>query len=125
MSQSLEETSITPPSPTVTAPTVQTPTVNAEPAQSATTEPVAPVTEKEPDEKKPTTYVVLAGASEEGPWEKVGTFEGHGQTAAKKAAVTALTEQGTNANDYWFLAIPVSSYVPEKPQVKVTTVVSF
>lgn len=119
MSQGLDE---------VTAPslvTPQAPSANTAAADSVTTPTPEPEPAKETEEKKPTSYVVLAGAAEDGPWERIGTFEGHGQTAAKKAAVTALTAQGTDANAYWFLAIPISSYVPEKPSVKVTTVVSF
>lgn len=131
MLEGLEDTTpITPPG-SITAPSAA-PVLT--PPAAAATAPAAPTVAEEPEaeeaaEKKPTVYVVLAGRSKQGPWERLGgedrTFEGHGQTAAKKAAVAALVENGTDANEFWFLAIPASSYVPESPQVKTTTVVSF
>lgn len=111
-----EETTITPSAPTTPS---LPPSVGSTP--SPATEPEA----KETEEKKPTKYVVLWGESEDGPWNKLGEYAGHGQTAAKKEAIAEITEKGTKASNYWFLAVPASSYVPEKPSVKVTTVVSF
>lgn len=76
----------------------------------------------EKTEKIPTKYVVMTSEAEGGPWEKLGEFEGHGQMGAKKAAAAKL---GDKAKELFFLAIPHSSYVPQKPAVKVTTSITF
>ena len=79
-------------------------------------------TTAEKTEKIPTKYIVMTSEGADGPWEKVGAFEGHGQMGAKKAAATKL---GDAAEKLFFLAIPHSSYVPQKPAVKVTTSITF
>jgi hypothetical protein len=72
--------------------------------------------------KRETVYMVLSGKTETGPWDEVGTFSGTGQIAVKKDAVAKI---GEKAQERYFLAIPISSYVPQKPKVKVTTLVTF
>ena len=86
-----------------------------------TDETTPPAAEKT-TEKIPTKYVVMTSEAEAGPWDKLGEFEGHGQMGAKKAAAAKL---GDKAKELFFLAIPHSSYVPQKPAVKVTTSINF
>ena len=81
---------------------------------------------EEKAEKKPTTYIVLVSTEENGPWTQIGMFAGTGQTQAKKHAAAALNEQGNDAAVYYYVAIPQSSFAPEKPKVvEVETRISF
>jgi len=89
---------------------------------SSTDQAAAPVALEEKAEKTPTKYVVMTSESKDGPWKKLGEFDGHGQMGAKKAAAVKL---GDEAEKLFFLAIPHSSYVPQKPAVKVTTSINF
>jgi len=81
---------------------------------------------EEKAEKKPTNYVVLVATEESGPWTQIGMFTGSGQTQAKKLAAVALNGQGNDAAAYYYVAIPQSSFAPEKPKtVEVETRIAF
>jgi hypothetical protein len=77
---------------------------------------------KEKKKQKETEYVVLSSAAESGPWAVVGDFMAHGQLAAKKLAAEKIGDRATNN---YFIAIPTSSYAPQRPAVKTTTVITF
>lgn len=68
-------------------------------------------------EKKPTEYVVLRGKETTGPFDPVGNFAAYGQIAAKKAAAATL---GEDAMSWYFVAVPASSFYPQKPVVQMT-----
>lgn len=72
--------------------------------------------------KRLTDYMVLSGKTEKGPWDEVGVFAGPGQIAVKKDAIAQI---GEKAQEKYFLAIPMSSYMPQKPKVKITTLITF
>lgn len=111
--------------PTLTPPTPPAPPPAATPEAGAETE--------EKAEKKPTDYIVLVGSEETGPWAQIvnpdtpdGTYQGFGQMQAKKLAAAALNAQGNNAASYYYVAIPQSSFAPEKPKtVEVETRIAF
>lgn len=73
--------------------------------------------EKKP-EKKATEYVVLRGDDAAGPFSVVGNYLAQGQTAAKRLAVIAEKERDTDPESDFFIAVPASSFVPEKPVAK-------
>lgn len=82
----------------------------------------APAIEEPEDEnRKATEYIVMRADGEMGPWSVLGSYKGHGQIAAKRLAAEALED----ADKFWFIAIPVSSYNPQQPSVKVTTQITF
>lgn len=93
------------------------------PAPAAAEPPKAETSTKE--EKALTKYYVLAGPEEKGPYDLIGQVEASGQTAAKKAGVLAVNKKSGDANEKFFLAIPASSWIPQKPSVEVVTTVGF
>lgn len=76
----------------------------------------------EEKKKTATRYMVLKSESKKGPWEEVGPFVTVGQPAAKLAAAESV---GEGSDNLYFIAIPDSSYKPQKPSVKVTTKITF
>jgi hypothetical protein len=72
--------------------------------------------------KKETVYLVMHSSTEKGPWTLFGEYSGHGQVAAKKQAAAALGEKATNL---YFIAVPKTSFVPERPTVKTVTEIVF
>lgn len=74
-------------------------------------------------QKVTTKYVVLTSESSEGPWSPLGNFDAHGQMAAKKHAAEKVGKE--TAESLYFIAIPASSYAPQKPALKVTTQIAF
>lgn len=79
----------------------------------------------EKGEKSLTKYYVLAGEDKKGPYTLVGLVEASGQMAAKKAAVISVNEKSGDAGKQYFIAIPASSWIPQKPSVEVVTTVGF
>lgn len=77
--------------------------------------------------KRATKYQVLKSASVKGPWEEVGEFTAAGQAAAKRAGLDTLEakegEDEVDPQKTFFLAVPITSYVPQKPTI--TTIVSW
>lgn len=69
-------------------------------------------------EKRPTAYVVLRSTDPAGPFSVVGNYTAQGQSAAKKLAVIDEQEKETNPESDFFIAVPASSFAPEKPVVK-------
>jgi hypothetical protein len=78
---------------------------------------MAATPKKEKTEKKPTEYVVLRGEEATGPFLPMGNFAAYGQIAAKKAAAANL---GEDAMQWYFVAVPASSFYPQKPVVQMT-----
>jgi hypothetical protein len=71
-------------------------------------------------EKKPTEYVVLRSIDLRGPFTVIGNFTTHGQIAAKKAAAAELAHKGEEPEANFFVAVPASSFYPQKPVVQMT-----
>ena len=71
-------------------------------------------------EKKPTEYVVLRSDTARGPFTVLGNYKTHGQVAAKKAAVVALGPDDEGLETSFFVAVPASSFYPQKPSVTMT-----
>lgn len=71
-------------------------------------------------EKKPTEYVVLRSDATTGPWTVIGNFSAFGQIAAKKLAAAEVSAKGSNAESNFFVAVPASSFYPQKPVVQMT-----
>ena len=69
-------------------------------------------------EKKATTYVVLRSESLTGPFNVVGNWTTNGQISAKKAAAAQEAEQGNDPEKDFFVAVPASSFYPQKPTVQ-------
>jgi hypothetical protein len=71
-------------------------------------------------EKKPTEYVVLRSDTPTGPFTVVGNHTTHGQIAAKKAAALQDSTTGLDPEKSFFVAVPASSFAPQKPVVQMT-----
>jgi hypothetical protein len=71
-------------------------------------------------EKKPTEYVVLRSDTATGPFTVVGNHTTHGQIAAKKAAALLDSTTGQDPEKSFFVAVPASSFWPQKPVVQMT-----
>jgi hypothetical protein len=71
-------------------------------------------------EKKPTEYVVLRSDTARGPFTVLGNYKTHGQIAAKKAAVVELGPDDEGLETSFFVAVPASSFYPQKPSVTMT-----
>ncbi len=69
---------------------------------------------------KATKYVVLRGADPIGPFSIVGTWTTNGQNAAKKAAARAENEAERDPESAFFVAVPASSFYPQKPVLELT-----
>jgi hypothetical protein len=69
-------------------------------------------------EKKATTYVVLRSETLTGPFSVVGNWTTNGQITAKKAAAAQEAESGNDPEKAFFVAIPASSFYPQKPTVQ-------
>ena len=69
-------------------------------------------------EKKATTYVVLRSESQTGPFNVVGNWTTNGQISAKKAAAAQEAEAGNDPEKDFFVAVPASSFYPQKPTVQ-------
>jgi len=69
-------------------------------------------------EKKATTYVVLRSESQTGPFSVVGNWTTNGQISAKKAAAAQEAEAGNDPEKDFFVAVPASSFYPQKPTVQ-------
>ena len=94
--------------------------------EEATAPPVKSEPAKDKEEKALTTYYMLVGPEENGPYTLVAKVEANGQIAAKKMTVVAVNERSGDAHEKYFLAIPASSWIPQKPgTVKVETTVVF
>lgn len=76
------------------------------------------VEEEEDDSRPDTKYMVLTSDAKTGPWNEYGIFEGKGQPGAKRAAAEKLGKE--EAEKLHFIAIPLSSYQPQKPTLKLT-----
>jgi hypothetical protein len=86
------------------------------------TEDKTPETEDK-KQKVMTNYVVLASENAKGPWDVLGDYSAHGQMAAKRQAAEEAGKEV--AEKLYFIAVPLSSYVPQKPALKVTTQIAF
>lgn len=64
---------------------------------------------------KATKYVVLRGDEANGPFTVLGNWTTNGQSAAKKAAALAEKEAGRDPEEGFFIAVPASSFYPQKP----------
>lgn len=69
---------------------------------------------------KATKYVVLRGAEATGPFTVVGSWTTNGQNAAKKAAARAENEAERDPESAFFVAVPASSFYPQKPVLELT-----
>ena len=69
-------------------------------------------------EKKATTYVVLRSETLTGPFSVVGNWTTNGQISAKKAAAAQEAESGNDPEKAFFVAVPASSFYPQKPTVQ-------
>lgn len=77
-------------------------------------------TPKQKAEKKPTEYVVLRSAAADGPYDIVGNQTTHGQLNAKRAAAQQDSATGIDPEKQFYVAVPASSFVPQKPQIQMT-----
>lgn len=100
-------------------------TVEEEPAPDPVEPVKAPPAKEAKEEKALTKYYVLSGPEEVGPYTLIGVVDASGQVAAKKAAVISVNEKTGNAHEQYFIAIPASSWIPQKPSVEVVTNVGF
>lgn len=71
-------------------------------------------------DKKPTEYVVLRSGLPTGPYDIVGSQTAHGQVAAKRAAALQDSAQGNDPEKSFYVAVPASSFAPQKPVVQMT-----
>jgi hypothetical protein len=62
--------------------------------------------------------VVLRSESLTGPFNVVGNWTTNGQISAKKAAAAQEAEQGNDPEKDFFVAVPASSFYPQKPTVQ-------
>jgi hypothetical protein len=86
------------------------------PAPAPATAPASPSAAAAAAEGRRTTeYVVLYGESFAGPFDVAGRFTTQGQTNAKKEAAKKVGID--DAEKYFFAAVPVSSFRPEKPTI--------
>ena len=69
-------------------------------------------------EKKQTSYIVFRSEAQTGPFYVVGNYMTHGQIAAKKAAALGIASVGEDAESSYFVAVPASSFYPQKPTVQ-------
>ena len=72
--------------------------------------------------RKMTTYQVMYSEEEHGPWIEIGEFTEATQLAAKRAGFAKLkgdVEAQVGVEQPYFLAVPLSSYAPQKPRVTV------
>lgn len=91
---------------------------DAAPAEPEAVEPEVEPEEEEDDGRADTKYMVLTSEAKTGPWNEYGVFEGRGQPGAKRAAAEKLGKE--EAEKLHFIAIPLSSYQPQTPTLKLT-----
>jgi hypothetical protein len=70
------------------------------------------------DQQRDTLYMIFTSESAEGPWGNVGEYSGRGQKAAKTRAAEEMGVE--TAKTFYFIAIPKSSYKPNRPKIDIT-----
>lgn len=89
-------------------------------APAASTRPSSPSAAAAAKEKKATNYVVLYADTAAGPFTVHSNQTTFGQANAKKAAAADMATSGGDLNpeDLFFVAVPASSFAPQKPVIQ-------